>query len=42
MIQANREILIVDDTAVLRNIMKIQLQGWGFSIFTKPRMAARP
>jgi len=30
MIQANREILIVDDTAVLRNIMKIQLQRMGF------------
>ena len=31
MAQANREILIVDDTAVLRNIMKIQLQRMGFS-----------
>jgi two-component system chemotaxis response regulator CheY len=30
MIQANRESLIVDDTAVLRNIMKIQLQRMGF------------
>jgi two-component system chemotaxis response regulator CheY len=31
MTQANREILIVDDTAVLRNIMKVQLQRMGFS-----------
>lgn len=31
MIQANREILIVDDTAVLRNIMKVQLQRMGFA-----------
>ena len=31
MSQANREILIVDDTTVLRNIMKIQLQRMGFS-----------
>lgn len=31
MAQANREILIVDDTAVLRNIMKVQLQRMGFS-----------
>ena len=31
MVQANREILIVDDTAVLRNIMKVQLQRMGFS-----------
>jgi len=30
MAQASREILIVDDTAVLRNIMKIQLQRMGF------------
>lgn len=30
MTQANREILIVDDTAVLRNIMKMQLQRMGF------------
>ena len=29
--QANREILIVDDTAVLRNIMKMQLQRMGFA-----------
>lgn len=28
--QLNREILIVDDTAVLRNIMKMQLQRMGF------------
>jgi len=31
MAQANREILIVDDVAVLRNIMKMQLQRMGFS-----------
>ena len=31
MIQANREILIVDDTTVLRNIMKMQLQRMGLS-----------
>ena len=31
MAQENREILIVDDTAVLRNIMKVQLQRMGFS-----------
>jgi len=30
MAQANREILIVDDMAVLRNIMKMQLQRMGF------------
>ncbi|MFA6284121.1 MAG: response regulator [Desulfurivibrionaceae bacterium] len=30
MTQANREILIVDDTPVLRNIMKTQLQRMGF------------
>lgn len=30
MTQANRDILIVDDTAVLRNIMKMQLQRMGF------------
>jgi len=30
MAQASREILIVDDTAVLRNIMKMQLQRMGF------------
>lgn len=29
--QASRKILIVDDTAVLRNIMKMQLQRMGFS-----------
>ena len=28
--QESREILIVDDTAVLRNIMKMQLQRMGF------------
>lgn len=32
MTQANRQILIVDDTAVLRNIMKMQLQRMGFSL----------
>jgi len=31
MAQENREILIVDDTAVLRNIMKVQLQRMGFT-----------
>lgn len=31
MAQANRDILIVDDVAVLRNIMKMQLQRMGFS-----------
>lgn len=31
MTQANREILIVDDAPVLRNIMKTQLQRMGFS-----------
>jgi CheY-like chemotaxis protein len=31
MTQANREILIVDDAPVLRNIMKAQLQRMGFS-----------
>lgn len=31
MTQLNRKILIVDDTAVLRNIMKTQLQRMGFS-----------
>ena len=31
MAQENRGILIVDDTAVLRNIMKVQLQRMGFS-----------
>jgi two-component system chemotaxis response regulator CheY len=31
MTQVNRTILIVDDTAVLRNIMKMQLQRMGFS-----------
>jgi two-component system chemotaxis response regulator CheY len=31
MSQENREILIVDDTAVLRNIMKMQLQRMGFA-----------
>ena len=32
MTQANRQILIVDDTTVLRNIMKMQLQRMGFSL----------
>ena len=32
MTQANRQILIVDDTPVLRNIMKMQLQRMGFSL----------
>jgi CheY-like chemotaxis protein len=31
MTQANREILLVDDAPVLRNIMKAQLQRMGFS-----------